>query len=219
MSGSIAPMAELCKVARQYGALTMVDEVHAVGLYGEQGAGLSEVFGLTRDIDIVTGTLAKAYGLNGGYLAASAGLVDMVRCYAPGFIFTTSLAPHTVAGALAAVRHLRTHTEERTLLHRHVAYCKEQLRLARLPVRSTSTSGVTSHVVPVLVGNSTTCRRICELLLEDHSAYVQPINHPTVPHGKEMLRLAPGPAHTPQLIDQFVAQLLDVWKRLDLPLE
>ena len=210
MDGDIAPVAEICEVARSFGALTFLDEVHAVGLYGERGAGIAERDGVSG-IDIVEGTLAKAFGVMGGYVAASANLIDVVRSYAPGFIFTTSLAPVLAAGALASVRHLKEAPELRARHQERAARLKRLLNQAGLPVMPSQ-----SHIVPLLVGDAALCKEVSDTLLEADSIYVQPINYPTVPRGTERLRFTPSPLHSDRMMDHLVAALDRIWHSLDL---
>ena len=213
MDGDFGPIREICALARTYGALTYLDEVHAVGMYGARGAGVAEREGVLPEVDVVQGTLAKAFGTLGGYIAADGALVDAVRSHAPGFIFTTSLPPSITGGALASVRVLKGE-EGRTLRARHqerAATLKARLRAAGLPVMPSP-----SHIVPVLVGDPVRCKAASDLLLERHRIYIQPINYPTVAKGTERLRLTPSPLHTDALMDELVAALLDVWDELSI---
>ncbi|MDO8354274.1 MAG: 5-aminolevulinate synthase, partial [Aestuariivirga sp.] len=188
MDGDIAPLAEICALAKRYGALTYLDEVHAVGMYGPRGGGIAERDGLLGEIDIIEGTLAKAFGLMGGYIAANATIIDAIRSFAPGFIFTTSIAPAIAAGATAAIRHLKASSLERQLQSRHAKLLTASLKARGLPVTETE-----SHIVPLIVGDPIKCKALTDRLLSDFSIYVQPINYPTVPKGTERLRLTPGP--------------------------
>ncbi|MDE2512510.1 MAG: 5-aminolevulinate synthase [Alphaproteobacteria bacterium] len=211
MDGDIAPIGELCDVAKRYGALTYLDEVHAVGLYGARGAGVAERDGVLDRVDLVQGTLAKAFGLVGGYVAASATLVDFLRSYAPGFIFTTALPPAIAAGAVASIRYVKGAAELRQRHQERAARLKQQLAAAKLPVMASD-----SHIVPVLVGDARLCKQAADDLLERHRIYVQPINYPTVPRGGERLRFTPTPLHSDADIDALVAALSDVWSRLPI---
>ncbi len=213
MDGDIAPIAELCAVAERYGALTYLDEVHAVGMYGPRGGGVAEREGLMGRLDVIQGTLAKAYGVMGGYIAASANLVDVIRSHGTGFIFTTALPPAVAAGALASVRHLKTSSTEREAQQERAAKLKLMFQAAGVPAMPSA-----SHIVPVLVGEAGLCKQASDELLENHAIYVQPINYPTVPRGTERLRFTPGPRHTDQDMDRLVAAVLEVWKRLGLTL-
>jgi 5-aminolevulinate synthase len=213
MDGDIAPIAAICDLADKYNAMTYLDEVHAVGLYGQRGGGIAERDGVLDRIDIVEGTLAKAFGIMGGYIASSATLVDVIRSYAPGFIFTTSLAPVLVAGATASIRHLKVSHEERTSHQERAAFLKQTLKDAGLPVMPS-----VCHIVPVLVGDPVLCKQIADELLRDFNIYVQPINFPTVPRGTERLRFTPGPKHTDEQIRGLVSALETIWKRRDLKL-
>jgi len=211
MDGDIAPIAEICALARKYNALTYLDEVHAVGLYGPRGGGIADRDGVLDQVDIIEGTLAKAFGLMGGYIAASSSIVDAIRSYAPGFIFTTSLAPVLAAGALASVRHLKQSGAERDLQQLRAAQLKEMLRKRGLPVMDSVT-----HIVPLWVGNPVSCKKISDRLLEEFAIYVQPINYPTVPRGTERLRLTPGPMHGEADLAALVDALDELWADMAL---
>jgi 5-aminolevulinate synthase len=211
MDGDIAPTRRICDLAQHYGAMTYADEVHAVGLYGARGAGAAERDGVMDRVDVLEGTLAKAFGCIGGYIAGSNALIDAVRSYAPGFIFTTALPPGLCAAATAAIRHLKTSDSERARHQSQVMRLKMVLKAAALPFIPTNT-----HIVPIRVGDAEKCKAACDLLLKDHGIYIQPINYPTVPRGTERLRITPTPHHDNQLIDALAEALVDVWKRLDL---
>jgi 5-aminolevulinate synthase len=212
MDGDVAPIKEICDLADRYGALTYLDEVHAVGMYGPRGGGISERDGAMARIDVIEGTLAKAFGCIGGYIAGSHIVIDTVRSYAPGFIFTTALPPAVCAAAAAAIRHLKTSQWERERLQDRAARTKAALTAAALPVMHSP-----SHIVPVSVGDPERRKEASDLLLADHNIYIQPINYPTVPKGAERLRITPSPYHDDKLIDALAEALVDVWQRLNLP--
>ncbi len=211
MDGDFAPIKEFCDLADKYNALTYLDEVHAVGMYGKRGGGISEQEGLRDRLSVIEGTLGKAFGLMGGYITSSSVIVDAIRSYAPGFIFTTSLSPVIVAGALASVRHLKESQVERDIHQERAASLKEKLSCAGLPVMPS-----VSHIVPVLVGDPVICKQASDILLNEFKIYVQPINYPTVPRGTERLRFTPSPLHTDEMIDHLVNSLKTVWARLDI---
>src|SRR6187397_1414507 len=213
MDGDIAPINAICDLAERYDAMTYIDEVHAVGMYGARGGGISERDEAAHRIDIIEGTLGKAFGVMGGYIAADTRIVDCIRSYAPGFIFTTSLSPVLVAGVLAAVKHLKASSVEREAQQAAAAELKRQFREAGLPVMDSTT-----HIVPLMVGDPVRARKISDILLAEYGVYVQPINFPTVPRGTERLRFTPGPAHTAAMMAELTAALVEIWDRLELQL-
>ena len=211
MDGDIAPIAAICDLADKYQALTYLDEVHAVGMYGARGGGISEADGVADRVTIIEGTLGKAFGVMGGYITAETNIIDCIRSYAPGFIFTTSLSPVLVAGALASVRHLKASNEERVAQQAGATLLKTKFRDAGLPVMDSVT-----HIVPLLVGCPIEAKRISDILLAEYGLYVQPINFPTVPRGTERLRFTPGPNHTAEMMDELTGALVEIWDRLAL---
>lgn len=211
MDADIAPIGAICDLADKYNALTYLDEVHAVGMYGERGGGISERDGVAHRLTIIEGTLGKAFGIMGGYIAADRMIIDCIRSYAPGFIFTTSLSPVLVAGALASVRHLKQSAEERRAQQDSAAMLKAKFAAAGLPAMPSET-----HIVPLLVGCPVKAKRISDILLAEYGLYVQPINFPTVPRGTERLRFTPGPTHTPEMMDHLTAALVEIWSREEL---
>ena len=211
MDGDTAPIEKICNLADQYNALTYLDEVHAVGMYGDHGGGISERDRQAHRLTIIEGTLGKAFGVMGGYIAADQTIIDCIRSYAPGFIFTTSLSPVLVAGALASVRHLKASNEERIAQQAAAAMLKAKFAAADLPAMPSVT-----HIVPLLVGCPVKAKKISDILLAEYGLYVQPINFPTVPRGSERLRFTPGPGHTAQMMDELVAALSEIWSRLEL---
>ncbi|GAK33344.1 5-aminolevulinate synthase [Iodidimonas nitroreducens] len=211
MDGDIAPIGAICDLAQKYGAMTYLDEVHAVGLYGPRGGGIADRDGVMHRLDVIEGTLGKAFGVMGGYIAASQALVDVVRSYASGFIFTTALAPVLAAGALASVRHLKNSGIERQKHQKQAALLKQKLADAGLPVMPSE-----SHIVPLMVGDPVMTKHVTDYLLDEFAIYVQPINYPTVPRGTERLRLTPGPMHSEAMMDDLVSALGIIWERLKL---
>jgi 5-aminolevulinate synthase len=214
MDGDVAPVERICDLAERYGAMTYADEVHAVGMYGARGAGIAEREGVMDRVDVLEGTLAKAFGSIGGYIAGSAALIDAVRSHAPGFIFTTALPPGICAATTAAIRHLKASDVERERHQERTARVKSVLKRAGLPVMPSDT-----HIVPVLIGDAEKCKAASDLLLHEHGIYIQPINYPTVPRGMERLRITPTPFHDDQLIDRLAQALVAVWKTLGLPFD
>jgi 5-aminolevulinate synthase len=214
MDGDAAPLHAICDLAEKYNALTYLDEVHAVGMYGEHGGGISERDEAAHRIDIIEGTLGKAFGVMGGYIAADTRIIDCIRSYAPGFIFTTSLSPVLVAGVLAAVRHLKESSAEREAQQASAATLKRMFREAGLPVMDSTT-----HIVPLMVGDPVRAKKISDILLAEYGIYVQPINYPTVPRGTERLRFTPGPTHSEAMMAELTGALLEIWDRLDLELK
>ncbi len=211
MDGDVAPIHEICDLAEKYNALTYIDEVHAVGMYGPRGGGITDRDEAAHRIDIIEGTLGKAFGVMGGYIAADARIIDVIRSYAPGFIFTTSLSPVLVAGVLASVRHLKSSSVEREGQQAAAALLKQLFRDAGLPVMDSTT-----HIVPLMVGDPVKAKKISDILLAEYGVYVQPINYPTVPRGTERLRFTPGPAHTEAMMRELTDALIEIWSRLEL---
>lgn len=211
MDGDIAPIAEICALAARYNAMTYLDEVHAVGLYGPRGGGIAEREGLMDQITLIEGTLGKAFGVVGGYIAASAALCDFIRSFASGFIFTTALPPAVAAGATASIRHLKESRVERDLQKLRVAEVREKLTEMGIPHVENP-----SHIIPVMVGDPVKCKFISDILLDEFGIYIQPINYPTVPKGTERLRITPSPVHTPEDLDRLVTALGDLWTRCQL---
>ena len=214
MDGDVAPIGAIADLADKYGAMTYIDEVHAVGMYGPRGAGICERDGVMDRIDVIEGTLAKGFGVLGGYIAGSVPLVDAVRSYAPGFIFTTALPPGLAAAAVASIRHLKTSSAEREAQQRQIARTRARLTAARLPLMPSET-----QIIPMLVGDPEACKAASDRLLDVHGIYIQPINYPTVPRGTERLRITATPFHDDALIDQLADALVETWTHLDLPLE
>jgi 5-aminolevulinate synthase len=211
MDGDVAPIHAICDLAEQYNALTYIDEVHAVGMYGPRGGGITDRDEAAHRIDIIEGTLGKAFGVMGGYIAADTRIIDVIRSYAPGFIFTTSLSPVLVAGVLASVRHLKASSVEREAQQAAAATLKQLFRDAGLPVMNSTT-----HIVPLMVGDPVRAKKVSDILLAEYGVYVQPINFPTVPRGTERLRFTPGPAHTEAMMRDLTRALVEIWERLEL---
>lgn len=212
MDGDIAPLHEICDLAEKYNAFTYLDEVHAVGMYGPRGGGIADREGLMDRIDIIQGTLAKAYGVIGGYIAGKAATIDAIRSYASGFIFTTTLPPAVAAGALTSVKHLKSCDTERTLQQQRANELKDMLKKAEIPYIHSNT-----HIVPVLVGDAVLCKEVSDKLLTAYGMYIQPINYPTVPRGTERLRITPGPLHSKEMLEQLVDALSTIWAEINLP--
>ncbi|ERL46123.1 ApbE family lipoprotein [Candidatus Micropelagos thuwalensis] len=211
MDGDIAPIKEICDLAERYNALTYLDEVHAVGMYGKRGGGIADQLELMERVDIIEGTLAKAFGIMGGYVTASSTIIDTIRSYAPGFIFTTSLPPAIAAGATASIRHLKTANDLREKHQEQVAKLKAKLTEAKLPILPTET-----HIVPLMVCDPVLCKAASDRLMEKHGIYIQPINYPTVTRGTERLRITPSPLHDDAMIDELVNAVTEVWEALDI---
>lgn len=211
MDGDIAPIKEICDLAERYNALTYLDEVHAVGMYGKRGGGIADQLELMERVDIIEGTLAKAFGIMGGYVTASSIIIDTIRSYAPGFIFTTSLPPAIAAGATASIRHLKTANDLREKHQEQVAKLKVKLTEAKLPILPTET-----HIVPLMVCDPVLCKAASDRLMEKHGIYIQPINYPTVTRGTERLRITPSPLHDDAMIDELVNAVTEVWEALDI---
>ena len=213
MDGDVSPIHAICDLAEKYEALTYLDEVHAVGMYGARGGGISDRDGAAHRLSIIEGTLGKAFGVMGGYIAADRNVIDVIRSYAPGFIFTTSLAPVLVAGALASVRHLKASSAEREGQQASAARLKALFAQAGLPVMPSTT-----HIVPLMVGDPVKAKRISDVLLAEYGVYVQPINYPTVPRGTERLRFTPGPSHDEAMMRELTAALVEIWDRMEMRL-
>jgi len=211
MDGDVSPIHAICDLADKYNALTFLDEVHAVGMYGPRGGGIADREGAAHRLTIIEGTLAKAIGVMGGYIAADQVIIDVIRSYAPGFIFTTSLSPVLVAGALASIRHLKASSVERDAQQAAAAMLKRMFRDAGLPVMPSTT-----HIVPLMVGDPVNAKRISDILLAEYGVYVQPINYPTVPRGTERLRFTPGPTHDEAMMRDLTDALVEIWDRMEL---
>jgi 5-aminolevulinate synthase len=211
MDGDVADIAAICDLADKYNALTYCDEVHAVGMYGPRGGGITDRDGVADRVTIIEGTLGKAFGVMGGYIAADTMIIDVIRSYAPGFIFTTSLSPVLVAGVLASVRHLKASSEERDAQQASAAFLKASFADAGLPVMPSTT-----HIVPLMIGDPVRAKKISDILLAEYGVYVQPINYPTVPRGTERLRFTPGPAHTNMMMTELTEALVEIWGRMEM---
>jgi len=212
MDGDVAPIHAICDLAKQYQAMTYIDEVHAIGMYGQRGAGYAEQIDAMQRIDVIEATLGKAFGVMGGYLAANANIIDAIRSYAPGFIFSTALPPAVAAAAKASVQHLKFSNRERLEQQTQVQKTKQALTQAKLPIQPTQT-----HIIPIMIGDAEACKAASQRLLETHHIYIQPINYPTVPQGTERLRVTPTPYHSDQHIDELTQALIEVWHNLGLP--
>jgi len=213
MDGDVAPIHAICDLADKYNALTYLDEVHAVGMYGSRGGGISDRDEAAKRLTVIEGTLGKAFGVMGGYIAADQMIIDVIRSYAPGFIFTTSLSPVLVAGALASVKHLKQSSAEREGQQAAAATLKRMFAEAGLPVMDTNT-----HIVPLMVGDPVKAKKVSDILLAEYGVYVQPINYPTVPRGTERLRFTPGPAHSEEMMRELTQALLEIWDRMEMRL-
>jgi 5-aminolevulinate synthase len=211
MDGDVADIAAICDLAEKYNALTYCDEVHAVGMYGPRGGGITDRDGVADRVTIIEGTLGKAFGVMGGYIAADTMIIDVIRSYAPGFIFTTSLSPVLVAGVLASVRHLKSSSVERDAQQASAAFLKASFADAGLPVMPSTT-----HIVPLMIGDPVRAKKISDILLAEYGVYVQPINYPTVPRGTERLRFTPGPAHTTAMMTELTEALVEIWGRMEM---
>lgn len=211
MDGDVSPIHSICDLAEKYQAMTYLDEVHAVGMYGNQGGGIADRDHAMERVDIIEGTLGKAFGVMGGYITACHTIIDAVRSYAPGFIFTTALSPALALAAVASIRHLKKSADERLRQQQQVAKAKQALVEAGIPILKTDT-----HIIPVMVGNAEACKAASERLLQKHNIYIQPINYPTVPKGTERLRITPTPYHTDKMIEKLVKALVEVWQTLGL---
>jgi 5-aminolevulinate synthase len=211
MDGDIAPIENIAEVAKNFNALTYLDEVHAVGMYGNRGGGISQELGISNQIDIIEGTLAKAYGVMGGYITGNKYLVDTVRSFASGFIFTTSIPPTIAAGAIESVKHLKISNTERTKQKEAVKELKQKLKDTDIPIIENN-----SHIIPIVVGDPDLCKKASDLLLKEYNIYVQPINYPTVPRGTERLRVTPTPFHNTEMINYFIDSIKKVWSNLNL---